>query len=551
MNNYAFMVFDPLSVDTTAGKNSPKANLTHNCKFILGNANKQLVQRILVFNGVLPSHDSNFFSIYWSQTFPDFFKRSPSLNVRKKYNSESPNFDISPLQKVNHFPDSKKYLGNKAALASTIQNSQHYSKFKPFFPQTFVLPEDRESLFNFMKKNPRQQFIAKPPDGSCGFGIKIVTFDEFYTIKRGYVVSEYISRPLCIDGFKFDMRVYVLVTSFAPLRAFIYKEGLARFATESYSTHTKEAFSHLTNATLNKKSKKWTNDFKWKLSELLAEIQLRYNRSEEEIMEKIINVVSITLALVQPVMSPKTRNYPIDPFFELYGFDLLLDVNFDIWLLEINTNPSLGYDSDVDYQVKVPLIAQTLSIVGITDMDPAQLPKTIKVDDIDAFDEEIIENEDDRNEMSGNGFIRIFPSIRSKLFKNLLYTSKFSTKITKEKLSPITLGKSLTQQQSSLVLLRYLAKMEQKLRNGELQTKSISKLQNYLINRGFEIERVRKNTRTVLHNYIIQQRLLISSKSKEIPDKLEKIIDSKNEIFLAEMLINSPFYILYDCKSLF
>lgn len=42
------------------------------------------------------------------------------------------------------------------------------------------------------------------------------------------------SQPFLIDGFKFDMRIYVLVTSCDPLRIFVYEEGLARFATMRY-----------------------------------------------------------------------------------------------------------------------------------------------------------------------------------------------------------------------------------------------------------------------------------------------------------------------------
>lgn len=46
------------------------------------------------------------------------------------------------------------------------------------------------------------------------------------------------SQPFLIDGFKFDMRIYVLVTSCDPLKIFLYKEGLARFATMRYIDHS-------------------------------------------------------------------------------------------------------------------------------------------------------------------------------------------------------------------------------------------------------------------------------------------------------------------------
>lgn len=35
-------------------------------------------------------------------------------------------------------------------------------------------------------------------------------------------------QPFLVDGFKFDMRIYTLVTSCDPLRVFVYNDGLVR-----------------------------------------------------------------------------------------------------------------------------------------------------------------------------------------------------------------------------------------------------------------------------------------------------------------------------------
>ena len=70
------------------------------------------------------------------------------------------------------------------------------------------------------------------------------------------MAQKYLHKPYLIDGLKFDLRIYVLVTGVKPLRCFIYKEGLARFATEAYQSpmgnNLNNLFMHLTNYAINK-----------------------------------------------------------------------------------------------------------------------------------------------------------------------------------------------------------------------------------------------------------------------------------------------------------
>lgn len=92
---------------------------------------------------------------------------------------------------------------------------------------------------------------------------------------QSFVACRYIDNPLLINGLKFDLRIYVAITSLDPLRIYIYKEGLVRFATEKYRKgEIDNKFVHLTNYSVNKFSKKFINvdedgqGHKWTLTAL-------------------------------------------------------------------------------------------------------------------------------------------------------------------------------------------------------------------------------------------------------------------------------------------
>ena len=59
----------------------------------------------------------------------------------------------------------------------------------------------------------------------------MVTKDTSLKNKKDILVSQYISNQHLINNFKYDLRIYVLVTSYDPLRIYMFKEGLTRFAT--------------------------------------------------------------------------------------------------------------------------------------------------------------------------------------------------------------------------------------------------------------------------------------------------------------------------------
>ena len=100
-------------------------------------------------------------------------------------------------------------------------------------------------------------YILKPVAASCGRGIKVIGKRTPITRKDGYLASKYVCKPHLINDLKYYLRVYVLMTSYEPLRIYVYNDGLVRFATEKYTLDPddlKKRFIHLTNFSVNKKS---------------------------------------------------------------------------------------------------------------------------------------------------------------------------------------------------------------------------------------------------------------------------------------------------------
>lgn len=100
-------------------------------------------------------------------------------------------------------------------------------------------------------------WIAKPSTGSQGRGIQIIDdLDKLNNLTQLYSVQKYIHNPYLIKGYKFDIRLYALVTSYHPMTVYLYREGLVRFATQKYKksiTGTSlDKFIHLTNTSINK-----------------------------------------------------------------------------------------------------------------------------------------------------------------------------------------------------------------------------------------------------------------------------------------------------------
>lgn len=291
--------------------------------------------------------------------------------------------DLDQYQKINHFPGIWQ-LGRKDNLwRNMLKMRRKHGKAYEFCPYTYLLPEDFNRFQADREENPKALWILKPSALSCGRGIKVISHkSKISSKKNGYIVSKYLSNPHLINGYKYDLRVYVGINSFDPLRVFVYKEGLVRFATEKYSTDSKslkKRYVHLTNFSVNKNSAKFVKNVnsaqdgegsKWSFKALRAkyvELGIDY----DSVFKKIDDIVIKTIIAVEPhvVNSLNQGSKNRLNCFETYGFDIILDSHLQPWLLEVNVCPSLASSSPLDKQIKTSLMCDIFTLANIVPYD--------------------------------------------------------------------------------------------------------------------------------------------------------------------------------------
>jgi tubulin polyglutamylase TTLL6/13 len=125
-------------------------------------------------------------------------------------------------------------LSRKNNLAILLMKMRKNFPSYDFFPPTWVLPADSTELRYQISQKQCRVLIVKPEASCQGRGIFLARRIQDIPPMESFVVQKYIEKPFLIDGLKFDLRLYVLVAGVDPLRVYFYKEGIARFATESY-----------------------------------------------------------------------------------------------------------------------------------------------------------------------------------------------------------------------------------------------------------------------------------------------------------------------------
>ena len=303
-------------------------------------------------------------------------------------------------QFYNHIPGHDDLYRKDRASNAIIQYKKKYES-KPhcldankFFPPTWLL-RNKEQCIQFFKEfnSPKYQELKKERkvvffrkigyDAHMGSGVFPVKGEEEIKIRKQYqdgalcgkvlsnnLMQYYIHNPLLVNGRKVDLRMFIIIASTNPMIVY-YNDGYFTVSLTEFNANSTEKTALLTNSDVARRhflieqqkgmfqgmteKDLWEHTL-WSFETfqdyllnngLINDTNWLDNYLRPELQKMVVHIVRMS----QGSLSKRSSVY------EIFGVDLMLDTNFNLWFIEANANPDIEeYPKELDDLLKNMLV---------------------------------------------------------------------------------------------------------------------------------------------------------------------------------------------------
>ncbi|CAI2371443.1 unnamed protein product [Moneuplotes crassus] len=287
-----------------------------------------------------------------------------------------------------------KYLPVTFHIKDGLQDTE-FGKFTDYYNEQERIREENSLKIKELKeegksseakkiKKTRNVWIIKPGENT-NRGTGIMVSKEMCEIQelcdnksnksnKTCIIQKYIEYPLLIHKRKFDIRMFMMITSInGCMKGYFYKDGYLRTSCKEFSlANLSNRMIHLTNDAIQKKDEeygKYENSNKISYEDFQKYIDTYYSSSninfKKDILPKAKVIVQDTVKAVFNKIDPKRKQAS----FEIFGYDFMLDEDFNLSLIEVNTNPCLDQPCPLLARM-IPHMLQNALWIGVDPLFP-------------------------------------------------------------------------------------------------------------------------------------------------------------------------------------
>lgn len=244
--------------------------------------------------------------------------------------------NLAAHQLVNHFPGCG-YLTNKVDLCTSRL---------PFLPRAFRLPSQRDEFLEYASAHPDALFVEKHNEHRH---IRVRAPSEMNLYSNDSFVQEFIQKPFLVDGHKFDIGVYVVITSINPLRVYIYiGDVLFRYCPVKYypfdaNNQDKYVVGDNYLPTWEVPSlRKYYESYGGSMRAAFEAYVRDQSMDPSKIWPQVESIIRTTILAKEKDIIGSLHSYKTHNFFDLLRFDLFIDEDLNVHLMEANMSPNLS-----------------------------------------------------------------------------------------------------------------------------------------------------------------------------------------------------------------
>lgn len=307
--------------------------------------------------------------------------------------------------KFNKFQKISNFVGNDIFSEKDLLYNIYKNQKKKFvndynyMEETFIYPEEVKAINNYFYNyqiDKNNLWLVKPKNNFSGNPIHF--FKSLKYESNNFIITKYITNPHLIKNRKYIIKVFALISGIKPLRIYLNNEGIIKLAIENFSLEK----SSLNNKNIHITSKEEDKVFDFPVknnknlkNKMYFKEYKKYLKKNDinfsEIKEKINDIIIKTIISGYDYLLSKLDEYNLNDrnFFNLLGFDLLIDTNYEVHLLDVDNKPNLHIQDKGDKFIKEKIYVDTLNIVGIIPFSHDE--KEEPLDDIYVYNDHIEE----------------------------------------------------------------------------------------------------------------------------------------------------------------
>ena len=250
-----------------------------------------------------------------------------------------------------------------------------------YIPMTYVL-YDKKDMIRFKNDYDKNTLYILKKNIQRQLGLKITNdYDEIINAsKENYVVVQYLLQdPYIIFKRKTNMRFYTLIVcNKGEIACYVFDNGFMYYTAEHFIKNSPNPKHHITTGYIDRKVYEYSPLTHYDLKEYLdnhsnrelLDSEKKVLNSGEKISNYVFHNIYKTLAIVSTSQFSKicnNKNLDDDITFQLFGYDIAIDDQLNVKVIEINKGPDVSQKDAKDGLIKYNMMNDMLAVLKIID----------------------------------------------------------------------------------------------------------------------------------------------------------------------------------------